>query len=458
MEETALYRIGSGAGFSGDRVDAAQSVVEAIAVAGSGGAIIFETIGERTLALGQIARHRDPKKGYEPLLEQFLPPILKTCVENRIVIVGNFGCANPRAAAEVVIAMGRNAGLEGIRVAVVEGDDLHGKVDVASTERWEGDVRLPPPSGEVIAINAYIGARAIAEAIREGAQVVVTGRVADPALALGPLAAHFGWDWSDLDLMAAGTLVGHLLECGAQVSGGFFADPGYKDVPEPANIGFPIAEVAPDGTFVLTKAQGTGGCIDPRTVKEQLLYEIHDPAAYLTPDVTLDLTDVEVKVVGRDRVRVSGARGHAPPEKLKATVGYYGDWLGEAEISYAGPNAFERARLAISIIRRRLAMRGLDVASRADVIGTVSVFDDDCGTLLTDFEAESRGDYRIRFAFGGEVSAVEAAVQEVNALYCCGPAGGGGIRQSVRARVRTVSHLVPRSLVSVSHAFVGGQL
>ncbi|WP_244446798.1 acyclic terpene utilization AtuA family protein [Rhizobium sp. YS-1r] len=332
-----MYRIGSGAGFSGDRIDAAQPVVEAIAATGEGGAIIFETIGERTLALGQIAKRRDPKAGYEPLLEQFLPPILKTCVENRIVIVGNFGCANPRAAADTIRAMAEAQGFAGARIAVVEGDDLVGRVDISATERWEGDRHLPAPSGDVIAVNAYIGARPIAEAIRAGAQVVVTGRVADPALALGPLVAHFGWDWNDLDLLAAGTLAGHLLECGSQVSGGFFADPGYKDVPDPANIGFPIAEVEADGTFVLTKAEGTGGCVDTRTVKEQLLYEIHDPAAYLTPDVTLDLTEVEVVAVGRDRVRVTGARGHAAPTTLKATVGYYGDWLGEAEISYAGP-------------------------------------------------------------------------------------------------------------------------
>lgn len=450
-----MYRIGSGAGFSGDRVDAAQPVVEAIAAAGEGGAIIFETIGERTLALGQIAKRRNPKAGYEPLLEQFLPPILKTCVENRIVIVGNFGCANPRAAADAILAIAEGQGLPGVRVAVVEGDDLVGRVDIDATERWEGDRHLPAPSGDVIAVNAYIGARPIAEAICAGAQVVVTGRVADPALALGPLVAHFGWDWNDLDLMAAGTLAGHLLECGSQVSGGFFADPGYKDVPDPANIGFPIAEVEADGTFVLTKADGTGGCIDTRTVKEQLLYEIHDPAAYLTPDVTLDLSEVEVVAVGRDRVRVTGARGHAAPATLKATVGYYGDWLGEAEISYAGPNAFQRARLAVTIIRERIAKRALDVTSRADVIGTTSVFDDDGGTLFAEFRGKNDGDYRVRFAFGGEVAAVEAAVQEVNALYCCGPAGGGGVRQNVRPRVRTVSHLVPRSLVSVSHSFIG---
>lgn len=449
-----MYRIGSGAGFSGDRVDAPQSVVASIAAAGQGGAIIFETLGERTLALGQIARKHHSERGYEPLLEDLLEPVLAQCVANNIVIVGNFGQANPPAAAAVIQAMATRLGLGALRIALVEGDDLTGRIDLSQTERWDGDGRLPDLEGDVIAINAYLGAAPIAEAILAGAQVVVTGRVADPALVLGPLVAHFGWAWDDLDRMASGTLAGHLLECGSQVSGGFFADPGFKDVPGTADIGFPIAEVEADGSFVITKAEGTGGVVDLRTVKEQLLYEIHDPAAYLTPDVTLDITAVELAQIGPNRVLVSGARGHAAPPRLKATVSFYGDWLGEAEISYAGPNALARARLAITTINERIRMRQLGVRHRADVIGAVSAFDSDEGDLLVDYEDEAPGDYRVRFAFGSNSQrAVEQAVQEVNALYCCGPAGGGGVRQSVRPRVRTISHMVPRDLVEARYRF-----
>ena len=449
-----MYRIGSGAGFSGDRIDAPQSVVAAIAAAGEGGAVIFETLGERTLALGQIAKRQNPQRGYEPLLEEILEPILPGCVESGIVIVGNFGQANPPAAAAAIQVLARRLGLGPLRIAVVEGDDLTDRIDLDETERWDGDGRLPALDGDVIAINAYLGAEPIAAAIRAGAQVVVTGRVADPALALGPLVAHFGWSWSDLDRIAAGTLVGHLLECGAQVSGGFFADPGFKDVPGTADIGFPIAEVDADGSFVVTKAAGTGGLVDLRTVKEQLLYEIHDPAAYLTPDVTLDITEVELEQVGPDRVRVTGARGHRAPPSLKATVSFYGDWLGEAEISYAGPNALARARLAITTINERIRRRALPVRHRADVIGTVSAFDSEDGDLLAEVEDSPAGDYRVRFAFGGRSQReVERAVQEVNALYCCGPAGGGGVRQSVRPRVRTLSHMVPRHLVQAGYRF-----
>ncbi len=453
-----MYRIGSGAGFSGDRIDAPQSVVAAIAAAGEGGAVIFETLGERTLALGQIAKRENPQRGFEPLLDDLLEPILARCIAAGIVIVGNFGQANPPAAALAIQDLATRLGLGPLRIAIVTGDDLVGRVDLTQTERWDGDGRLPELDGAVIAVNAYLGATAIADAIRAGAQVVVTGRVADPALALGPLVAHFNWSWDDLDRIAAGTLVGHLLECGSQISGGFFADPGFKDVPGTADIGFPIAEVEADGSFVITKAAGTGGLVDLRTVKEQLLYEIHDPAAYLTPDVTLDITNVELSQVGPDRVLVTGARGHQAPHRLKATVSFYGDWLGEAEISYAGPNALARARLAITTINERVRRRDLPVRHRADIIGAVSVFDSDEGDLLAEFDDVPSGDYRVRFAFGGKSQReVEQAVQEVNALYCCGPAGGGGVRQSVRPRVRTLSHMVPRELVDMGFHFAGGK-
>jgi hypothetical protein len=451
-----MFRIGSGAGFSGDRIDAPQSVVAAIAAAGQGGAIIFETLGERTLALGKIAKKQDPQQGYEPLLKDLLEPILEQCLAAGIVIVGNFGQANPKAAAAAIKALAGRLGLGAVRIAVISGDDLIGRIDLSQTERWDGDGQMPVPDGDVIAIDAYLGGEAIAGAIKAGAQVVVTGRVADPALVVGPLVAHFGWSWDDLDRIAAGTLVGHLLECGSQVSGGFFADPGFKDVPDVANIGFPIAEVEADGSFVVTKARGTGGLVDLRTVKEQLLYEIHDPAAYLTPDVTLDITQVELEQVGHDRVRVRGAKGHPPPPKLKATISFYGEWLGEAEISYAGPNALARARLAITTISERIRLRSLPVRHRADVIGTISAFDSDTGKLLADFGDTAAGDYRVRFAFSGSSQTeVERAVQEVNALYCCGPAGGGGVRHSVRPRVRTRSHMVPRELVSAAFHFAG---
>ena len=286
--------------------------------------------------------------------------------------------------------------------------------------------------------------------------MVITGRVADPSLALGPLAAHFGWDWSDWDRIAAGTLVGHLLECGAQVTGGYFADPGYKDVPRPETIGFPLAEVSETGEMVITKAAGTGGVVDARTVKEQILYEVHDPAAYLTPDVILDVTDVDVTEIGPDRVLVRGARGRQAPPRLKATVSFPGSWLGEAEISYAGPNALARARLAAETIRKRLDLRGLAVQKRLDLIGALSAFDSEAGDLQAEPMSDLR-EVRMRLAVSSpDKGAVERSLQEVLALYCCGPAGGCGVRSRLQNRIRTVSYLVPRNAVSPQLIFEPG--
>lgn len=449
-----VFRVGCGAGFSGDRTDAAISVVRAIAESGGPGALIFETLAERTLALRHRARQDDPDQGYEPLLAEFLPPVLADCVAHGITIVSNFGAANPPAAARAIQAMAAQAGLPPLRIAVVDGDDVKEVIDLASLTVCDGDEGLVGQDDAPVAANVYLGARQIADAIRAGAQIVVTGRVADPALTLGPLVAHFGWDWNDLPKIAAGTLAGHLLECGAQVTGGYFADPGFKDVPNPESIGFPIAEVTADGGCVITKPPGSGGLVDRRTVKEQMLYELHDPSAYLTPDVTLDVTEVTVEQIGPDRVRVSGAIGHPAPPSLKATVSFLGDWLGEAEISYAGPNALARARLAADTIAKRLPMRGLPLRFRLDLIGTQSLFDSDAGALGAQGVPEP-GEARMRLAVSGtDRGAVARALQEVLALYCCGPAGGGGVRQRMENRIKTVSYLVPRNAVSPSFRFM----
>ncbi len=442
----AAFLMGCGAGFSGDRVDAGLPVVQTIAGSGRPGAIMFETLAERTLALGHLARRTDPALGYEPLLAQIITPILPLCVQAGIPIIGNFVAANPHAAARLIQRLAAEAGLAGLRVAVIEGDDITGRADLAGLTVWEGDAGLVS-TGAPIAANVYLGAQSIADALLAGAQIVVTGRVADPALALGPLAAHFGWAWDDWDRLAAGTLVGHLLECGAQVTGGYFADPAWKDVPDPARIGFPIAEVTSDGAFVLTKADGTGGLVSRRTVTEQILYEMHDPSAYLTPDVTLDVTGVTLADDGPNRVRVQGARGHPAPPSLKATVSFEGDIIGEAEIGYAGPNALARARLAGTVVAERIALRGLDVRHRIDLVGASSAFDDDSGVLAA--AAQDGPEFRMRLAVSGTVRAtVEACLQEVLALLCCGPAGGGGMRSQLRTRVRTVSYVVPRNWVS----------
>ena len=309
---------------------------------------------------------------------------------------------------------------------------------------------------EIIAANLYLGAEPIAQALDQGADIVVTGRVADSALALGPLIHAFGWKLDDWDRLAAGTLAGHLLECGSQITGGYFADPPFKTVSGMADLGYPIAEIDPDGGMVITKPAATGGRVDRFTVIEQLLYEIHDPSAYLAPDVVLDITDVTVEEVAPDRVRVTGARGKPAPETLKATVCVDGGVLGEAEISYAGPNAAARARLAAQTIGERMNRRAPGLVFRVDAVGVVSVLGDAGGALARPW-ASDPGDVRLRFAAQSKIAAeVELLLDEVEALYCAGPAGGAGVRKRLTPRLASASCLIERKYALPRVTLTGG--
>ncbi len=449
--------IGAGSGFAGDRSGASGPLIEALRLHDGPRFLIFETLAERTLALAQVDKSRDSSLGYVPSLERLVRPALARCKEEGIRIVGNFGAANPRAAAERIAGWAAEAGYPDLKIAVVEGDDLLGVFSDAELCAMEVDGKVLRGGRPVVAANVYLGAWPIAGALDRGAEVVVTGRVADPALVLGPLVHAFGWGRQDWDRLAAGTLAGHLLECGAQVTGGYFADPGVKDVEGLDTLGYPLAEVDEDGIFTITKPAQTGGRVDRQTVTEQLLYEIHDPAAYLTPDVTLDVTAVEFTEQDRDRVRVTGARGRARPDTLKATVCVEGGYLAEAEISYAGVNAGARAALAIEIIRKRMARAVAQMPVRTDIIGVVSVLGDTAGRTLADVEvAAGPQDLRVRFAASTfDRNEGERLLDEVEALYCTGPAGGGGVRRRLTPVLRSASCLVPRDAVETRVTLLG---
>ena len=444
-----ILRIGCAAGFSGDRTDAAGPVVDALLAAGGPAFLIFETLAERTLALAQLARRANPDAGYEPLLDDMLRPVLARCLQGGIRIVSNFGAAHPEAAARRIHTLATDLGLPAPRIAVVQGDDLSAPHQRPLLEQALG----PALQGlDVVSANAYLGAEAIADALLAGADIVVCGRVADPSLAVGPALAHFGWARDDWTRIARATMAGHLLECGTQVTGGYYADPGYKDVPGLATLGYPIAEIDADGHCTITKPAGTGGRIDAHTVKEQLLYEVHDPAAYLTPDVVADITEAEVTELAPDRVRLSGVRGHARPAGLKVNVCHATGWFAEGEISYAGARAEGRARLAAQVLRERLAGLG---PLRADLIGVASVFADDGGQWLADLPAGDAQDVRLRVALNHtDKPSAERLGREVTALYTCGPAGGGGVRTALRQRLGTVSCTVPREQVPASFRFI----
>ena len=442
MQQTLL--VGCGAGFSGDRVDAAIAVVRTLIRRGGPSALIYENLGERTLAAQQLTKQKNPELGYEPLMELELRPVLADCLAHGITIVGNFGAANPVAAAKRILGMTQELGLPKPRIAVVSGDDLS---DASSREIVRAHLGEQFDERRFVCANAYQGAREIADAILAGAQIVVTGRVSDPSLTLGPAMAHYGWRGDEWDLLAGASMAGHLLECGAQVTGGYFADPGKKDVDGMDVIGFPIAEIFPDATCIITKADDTGGLVSEMTVKEQLLYEVHDPAAYITPDVVADISQALVTQLGPHEVRLSGVAGHPRTPTLKANVFFDGGWFGEGEISYAGPNAQARAQLALDTLRKRLAAQH-GLVLRGDLIGVCSVFNDDAGRMLHQLPMGYHTDVRARVAAQHlDLEPIEALLREVTALWTCGPAGGGGVRVNKRQRLSTTSCLIDRKLL-----------
>ena len=345
------FRIGTGAGFSADRLDPAVD----LAKRGQLHVMVLECLGERTVAFAHRDRMADPRRGYNALLERRMRALLPACRASGTVIITNMGAANPRAAAERTRDVARTLGISGLKIACIEGDDVT-KLVQPDQPFMDEPGTLADIGRPVVGMNAYLGADAIIPALEAGADVVIGGRLADPSMYLAPLMRHYGWQNSELAKLGAGTLVGHLMECGMQITGGYFADPGIKDVPDLADCGYPIAEVSADGSAVITKLPETGGRVNEATVKEQLLYEVHDPASYLTPDVTADFSRVTVKNLGEDRVRVEGAAGRARPEKLKVTVGFDAGVLAEAGVSYAGAGR-RRARTSRRRDRRDEAER-----------------------------------------------------------------------------------------------------
>ena len=306
----------------------------------------------------------------------------------------------------------------------------------------ETGARSSTLNAHLVSANAYLGAAPIVEALAGGADVVLTGRVADPALFAAPLIHELGWSMTDWHKMGQATLVGHLLECAGQITGGYFADPGFKDVPDLGRLGFPLAEVDEQGTVVITKVPGSGGHVTLATCKEQLLYEIHDPACYLTPDVKADFSQVEMTALGSDRVQVRGGSGRSRPETLKVSMGYLEGYIGEGQISYGGPGAVARGRLALDIIRQRLALLGViadDVSY--DLIGHDALLNTACKA--------QPNEVRMRVALRTEDPDVAELVgREVEALYTNGPAGGGGASRSVRQVLAVASVLLPRGQVN----------
>ena len=428
-----VLRIGSGAGFAGDRLEPAVILAERGGLQYLG----LECLAERTIALAQLRKLKEPAEGYDVLLARRMELLLPVIKKKRVRLITNMGAANPVAAADLIVEIAKRRKLD-IKVAAVTGDDV---------------LKLMRPTDRVletggplsaykwlVSANAYLGVDALLPALATGADIIITGRVADPSLFLAPAAYEYGWDPDDLDRMARGTVMGHLLECAGQITGGYCADPGKKDILDFAHIGFPYADVDVDGNCVIGKPDDTGGAINLITTKEQLLYEVTDPRAYVTPDITADFTTVQLKQAGVNRVAVSGATGKPRSPTLKVSIGYHAGYVGEGEISYAGANALQRAQLAGEVVQTRLKDEFKEM--RVDYIGSTSLH----GKAFD----ESARPYEVRLRVAARAATREKAAlvgEEVEALWTNGPGGGGGARKYVHEQVGVISGLIARDKI-----------
>lgn len=434
-------RIGAGAGYAGDRWEPALELIETCDL----DYICFECLAERTIALGQLERLKDPAKGYNPFLEDRWRALLPPAMARGVRIVTNMGAANPLAAARRTAELAREMGLRPPKIAALTGDDVLSAVQASpDLPMLESGAPVGSLGNRIISANAYLGATPIRDALAAGAEIVITGRVADPSLFLGCMMHGLGWMENDLPRMADGTALGHLLECAGQVTGGYFADPGVKDVDRLERLGFPFAEISADGTAWLSKPSGSGGALTPSTCTEQILYECGDPSAYVTPDCVADFTGLGFTQTAPDVVAVTGARARAPTDSYKTTVCYAAGHIGEGQVGYAGPNARARAELAASIVRARLAQRRLDLEEvRVELIGLDS---------LHGPAAPGAGEpYEVRLRVVARTPNrrhAEYVGQEVQSLLTNGPYGGGGDFMQVRDVIGVASVLLPKAMVT----------
>jgi len=423
-------RIGGGLGFYGDSWKPARATLER----GDVQYLCSDHLSELTLAILAKDQARDPAAGYTrdlvPMLKELLP------LGPNVRFIHNAGGLNPLAARDALLKAGVTA-----KIAVVTGDDVLGHPDL---QPWPGFGPLPESR---LFANAYLGALPVVRALETGAQIVITGRVADAALFLAPLIHEFGW--TDLDRLAQGVVVGHLLECSAQATGGNFGG-DWDQIPDLAHVGYPIAEVAEDGTAIITKAPGTGGRVSFDTLREQLLYEVHDPFNYETPDVTVDLSTVRLEDLGEDRVRVTGATGKPAPARLKVVAGYPDGWAGTCMLGYAWPDAMAKARTAARILRTQLEEAGIPAL---EVLEEYPGFNSLHGPLAPPMNTELNEAYLRLSIRTAQKADAEKFTRLAPALGLAGPPfiGGYGGIQPARELIGFWAGSVPR-LEGVVHA------
>ncbi len=440
-------RIGAGQGFYGD------SLLPVLDVARYGNVkyISFDTLAELTLAILEKGRKKDPTQGYTKDVVPMMRNLLPICREKGIKLITNAGGINPQGAAKAVAQVARELGLN-LKIACVTGDDIYDRLDELAAQGVtfkdkESGQELGDVRERVLFASVYLGADVIAEALRQGADVVITGRTTDTAQFLGPLIYEFGWGREEWNKLAQGIILGHLMECSGQVAGGNF-QVGWEDVPSLERIGYPVAEVSEDGTFVLSKPEGTGGLVSVRTVKEQFLYEIHDPTSYITPDVICDLTTTRIEQVGENQVRVSGTVGRPAPPTLKALLGYADGWMGEGYISFSWPKAYAKAKRAAEIVEKRLQMQGVKPQETLiEYIGINSLW----GALAPEpLDEDLINEVRLRIAIRtNNKKDCEVLAREFPPLLLSGPPTASAVAGTPAPRelMGLWSTLIPRELV-----------
>lgn len=367
MKQEKSIRIGCATGWARDRFEPALDLVKR----GELDYLCFDSMSEVTMSAAQVAKlETKDVPPYDPYLEDRLAPLLRPCLERGVRIVTNQGWLDPVAAARKILEIAQSQGIHDLKVAAVSGGLLHDRICDLGLKFTETGEPVADSRAKIVSAEAYLGARGIVQALEQGADIVITTRVADACVYLGPLAHEFGWSFDDHHAIAKGMIIGHLMECGSQVSGGYFADPGYKDVPDLHNVGNPIVQVSRD-RVVISKLDGTGGLVTPATCKEQLLYEVQDPSAYLCPDVIADLTRVSFRSAGTDQVEVLiDDAGRPATPTLKTLIGLREGYMAEEMVLFAGPGALARAELTKDILHRRFAANQLDAEEiRMDYIG-----------------------------------------------------------------------------------------
>ena len=436
-------RIGVGAGMADDRVGPGVSLLRDCDI----DYLVCECLAERTIAREQLNRRKSPELGYTPMLPERIRAFAPLCREKGVRLVSNMGAAHPLGAAKAARRVAAEAGVQNLTCAAVLGDDV---TDIVrrhpELQLLEGGATLEALLPKMASANAYLGADVVRDGLATGAEMVLTGRVADPSLFLGVAMHHHGWSYDDLPLLAAGTMTGHLLECSVQVTGGYFADPGRKDVPRLAELAYPFADLGRDGSLEVGKPAGSGGRLDRMTCTEQALYEIHDPARYVTPDCVLDITGLSFEELSPDRVRVRGPRATPRTDTLKVVVGYEDGWIGTGEVAYAGINAIARARLAADIVKERFRLDGGRADEiQVDLIGMTALHGD------TGRPQDRPEPYEVRLRVAARCPdrrSADLIGDHVRQLNMQGPyAAGGPVNLGAREVIAVNAVLIPRSWV-----------